>query len=628
MDEFPYEKIIESISKNISDALVNLDIEGNEKDIRNSIVPSKLYGDISSSICFSLSKKNSIKIEDIANKLKGEIKLPYLIDKVTIEGGFLNFHISKGSFAKESISFLIKNRNNVFPLNLIEGKTAMVEYPSVNPNKPWHIGHLRNALLGNAVSNIIEACGGKVLRTDYIDDLGLQIAESVWWHIKSKANFEQTVKFDHWLGEEYVKANNYIEEHKEVAEKEINTLLSLMEQDGTYESKIAHDIANECVKAQYKTAYDYGIYHDLMVWESDIVRDNLLGKSLDMLIHNGFAKKVESGNYKDCIVIDLSSIKNLPKEFKGLQESTKVLIRSNGVPTYLAKDIAFHMWKFGIIEDSLKYTLFVEKQPNGKPLYSTGYNGTQRKFGPIDLCINIIDARQSYPQTLLRLAFESINKNTIAENIKHLAYGSVEIESGTLSGRKGTWIGYSADELLEEAKNKALKSIKDKFEFSKEEQERIAKSVGLAAIKFEFLKLNPDKEIIFSWGRALNFEGNSGPYLQYTYARASRIIEDAGNLEYNYEHLVLLESSYEFELIKALSRVYPVFKKALNEYKPNIVVEYAIELADLFSKFYEHCPVLKADPDLRSARLMLLDSFMVIMAGVLKIIGIDVLNKM
>ncbi len=329
-----------------------------------------------------------------------------------------------------------------------------------------------------------------------------------------------------------------------------------------------------------------------MVWESDIVRKDLLSIAMKLLEQSGFVRKEQDGDFKGCIVIDLSSIKNLPNEFKGMKESVKVLVRSNGVPTYLAKDIAFHMWKFGIIEDPFHYSVFIERQPNGKPVYTTAEEGAKMQFNKADLAVNIIDVRQSYPQALLKLAFEAIGRADKSSSLQHLSYGEVEIESGGLSGREGTWLGYSADDLLEEAKKKALALIRGRFDFTSEEQERIAKNVALAAIKFEFLKVGIDKKIIFPW-EAFGLSGD-----------------------------------YDFELAKSISKLQYIMEKASSEYKPNLVVEYALELADNFSRFYENAPVLKAEPGVKEARLALLAAFSSTMKFVLGTIGVDALDKM
>ncbi|MGI0133366.1 MAG: arginine--tRNA ligase, partial [Candidatus Micrarchaeaceae archaeon] len=337
--------------------------------------------------------------------------------------------------------------------------------------------------------------------------------------------------------------------------------------------------------------------------------------------------RMESGDYKGCTVIDLNDVKGLPDEFKGMKETIKVLIRSDGTPTYIAKDIAFHMWKFGIISNTFRFGTFIEKQPNGKPILETASEGKEMGLANADMSINIIDVRQSYPQAVLKLAFKGIGRDDVADGIRHLAYGEVELETGALSGRKGTWIGFSADDLLAEARERSSKLIKAKFNFSDEEQNRISASVALAAIKFEFMRISPEKKIVFSWDRALNFEGNSGPYVQYMYARASRILEQAGKADKAVKTDQL--NTQEFALLKLLSKGHEIMEKAAREQRPNVITEYASELASGFSKFYEASPVLKAESgELKSLRLSITASVRETLGEMLSLLGIEPLERM
>ena len=343
-----------------------------------------------------------------------------------------------------------------------------------------------------------------------------------------------------------------------------------------------------------------------------------------------FIEKIESGEYKGCVAIDLSKIKNLPKEFQGLKENVKVLIKSDGTPTYVAKDIAFHMWKFGILKNTFKYKMFVKKQENGEPIYTTYPEGEAMDFGNVRKTINVIDVKQSFPQDILKLAFRIMKRDDIADNIIHLAYGRVELEEGTLAGRKGTWMGNTADDLLEEATKKARALLTERFKLTKNEKEKVAKAVAVAAIKFEFLKMSPEKTIIFSWKWALSFEGNSGPYCQYTYARAIRLLEDSksdpksASIDFS-----LLNSDIEFNLIKLLSKEKEMVEKTANELRTNVLTDYAIDIASSFSKFYEAIPILKAEKEKeKEARLALTLTFANTMAGVLRLLGIEPIARM
>ena len=588
-----------------------------------SVEESKAFGDVSSSIALKIAKQSKSNPAEVAKKISASLKNPEYVTKITNENGFINFHFGRTQFANLFLNHVVLEKT-LKPVPL--GKKVVVEYPSVNPNKPWHIGHLRNALIGDCLANLYAACGYTVEREDYIDDLGLQVAEIVWWFQKNNISHSSSKKFDRMLGEEYVKVNEYITAHEQEAKPEVAKVLSLMEQHGTFESKLARDISSQAVAAQYQTAFAFGIYHDLMVWESDIVRERLLDKAMEILKRSGFAKLETEGDYKGCIIINLKESSAGSKEFAGIANAVKVLIKSDGNATYLAKDIAFHMWKFGVLDDNFKYSKFMDKQPNGEPIYATAPEGSKIAIDTASAAVNVIDVRQTHPQAIMKMAFESIGKKAIAESIRHIAYGEVELESGGLSGRKGNWMGYSADEILQEAINRARKLITSRFEYQEGEREKIARAVALSAIKFEFLKYGIEKKIVFAWDKALNFEGGSGPYHQYMCARANRIIEEGASITAKSDTSEL--NDYEFGLLKRISMAQEIIEKACAEGKPNIVTDYLNVLSSEFSKFYENCPVLKAEERKKGLRLEITGLFAETSAKMLGILGIEALSRM
>jgi arginyl-tRNA synthetase len=204
----------------------------------------------------------------------------------------------------------------------------------------------------------------------------------------------------------------------------------------------------------------------------------------------------------------------------------------------------------------------------------------------------------------------------------------VALEEGAVSARKGTGTGYSADELLREATGKALTLIKDRFDFDSSEQEKIARNVALSAIRFEYLKVSPERKVVFSWSKALDLEGNSGPYAQYTYARATRILENAKAVESRDVNFSKITDA-EFDLVKLISRAGAIMEKTCNEYRPNVITEYVNAMAHTFATFYEQSPVLKAESeDLKRSRLALVSAFIHTMKGALGILGIEPLGRM
>ncbi|MGD0729006.1 MAG: arginine--tRNA ligase [Candidatus Micrarchaeaceae archaeon] len=599
------------------------------ENLENSVDFSKAFGDISSSISFRLAKLHNKDPNLIANEIKGKIGKIECVEKITVEKGFINFHLDKNEFSRNVLDMSITGKDNKLS-EIGKNEKVIIEYTSANPIHPLHVGQLRNALLGDSISKICEACNYKVEREDYIDDFGLQMVQAMWGYLNLAEQMPEIndKKFDHRLGKLYVAANKHMELHD--IKTELSALTQLIEQDGTYESKITREVAEGCVRAQYETLFNYKIYHDVMVWESDIVKDKIFESAMHMLLQSGFIEKAKDGEYKDCIVMDLNKIKNIPKEFQGLKESTKVLVRSNGAPTYVAKDIAFHMWKLGVLDHQFKYIKFMEKQDNGLPLYSTSQTGAKMDFGNMQRAINIIDNRQSHPQEMLKLAFRGMGKDDVANNIIHLAYGRVELEEGALAGRKGTWIGNTADDVLEEAITKARTLIGSKLKLTPEEQKKVSEAVALSAIKFEFLKVAPEKNMTFSWEWALSFEGNSGPYAQYMHARATRILEEAPK-EFMNKNLSDMPAitEQEFALVKCLSRISIIAEKAAQELRPNIITEYINDLAYAFAAFYESSKILKADSNEEKIfRLKLTLAFKNSMKIMLGLLGIDALERM
>ena len=631
MEEQPYKKLHKSIYGALLNAIRASGYDVDESALRDSIEPSRNFGDVSTSIAQRIASAKGASAKEVAERIIAALKKPDAVESAEAANGFINFSLDRSKYCSSSIAQLLSS-GSIFASEAGASKKAIIEYPSINPAHPMHMGQVRNVLLGEAIANLMGRAGYAVEREDYIDDLGLQVAQVVWGltHMERLGmKFDPSKKFDHMIGEIYVAVNRMLKDDVSISE-EVNNLLLAIEQRGTYESKMAREMAENFVLAEYSTIISMGIYHDVLVWESDIVHEKLLESALKILEEKGITSKPADGKYANCIVIDHSKIAGIPDEFKGMKEGTKVLVRSNGAPNYLAKDIAFHMWKLGLIPDTFKYHKFMDQGAIKKPLYSTGESGVPMEFGRASRAVNTIDARQSYEQAMVKLAIRLVGGASYEESIKHVAYGVVELEDAALSGRKGTWVGYTCDDLLREAKEKAMKLITERFKLGDEEKEGIASDIGMSAIKYEFLKLSNDKTLTFSWQRALNFEGNSGPYCEYMYARSARLLEDAaakgfstGAMPEGYS-----VSDAEFMLVKHITYAQEMLEKAAREYKPNIIVEYVSKLATLFSKFYEEVPVLKAPDEARGFRLSIVKAFNMLMKEALLALGINPVARM
>ncbi len=629
MESSPYVQVKSLILDALQKAIASLGYP--QFELENTLTEPKANADFACSAAFRISKTAKKNPNEIASAIAAKIPEIKYVKKVTADNGFVNFHLDRGEFSGDVIKFALASPSAVVHSNIGNNTSLILEYVSVNPVHPWHIGHLRNALLGDALANMYQTCGYNVERQYYMDNLGLQASLGVWATMnKDKLHIEAdpTKRFDYFLGELYVSANRMLEKDPSL-NADTKNVLALMEQSGTYEANLAREMAEGFLNAERQTAFSYGIYQDVVIWESDIVGQRLLDKMLEILERKRLIKKPAEGKYKGCIVIELNDLKNLPKELTGLREDAKVLIRSDGSANYLAKDIAFHMWRFGLIENNFLFSKFIEKQPNGKPLYTTAPDGQKMDFGNADMAITMTDIRQNFEFLLLKVIFDSIGESKKANALKHIGYGVVELEGGSLSGRKGTWAGYTADDLLNEARERAEKAMKGSDEITKEEREKIAQKVGLGAIKFEFLKISPERKIVFSWDRALNFEGNSGPYCQYTYARATRIIEKSGVKIPSKFANDAFEDDATFQLIKTMSACQEMVEKACREDRPNVLTDYLIELSSAFSRFYESVQVLKEESSSkREGRIALIYAFRNVMKSTLAVLGIEAIERM
>ncbi len=586
-------------------------------------------GDMASSVAFKLARLLRQKPSDIAKAIASKAEPSGCLSRFEELNGYVNAFIEERAYTASVVSGVIKEGGSYGSSAMGRGGRVMVEFPSVNPNKQWHVGHLRNALLGDTICNLLAFCSFDAEREDYIDDLGLQIAETMWgWeHLSGRPD----KKLDLWLGEQYVEVNRRMAESPSV-KGEVEALLKRMEDVDSQELRaVRNEITEPCVLAQSETAFDYGVCHDVMVWESDIVRAQLLHKALELALEKGVVEKAGDGKYAGCIVVKLDRLSKYAKELEGAREDAKVIVRSNGVATYIAKDFAFHLWKFGLIDAAFKYKELVERQPNGRPLFSTASEGTAKEFGRARTAVNIIDASQRHEQLIMRLMFTLLGRGDIADNLVHLAYGRVRVAEGGLSTRKGTWQGkersYTADDLLREVRAKAHGIVSKSEKIEKiEDADGISSKVALAAIKFEFLRTAPEKEIVFSWEKALSFEGNSGPYCLYTYARASRILEKAGaaGLPKAYPNV---SRGHDFELVKLMGRFQETAEKACGEYRPNVITDYLLDLASEFSKFYEAMPVLKGGESMEE-RLAIVSAFRQVMRNALALLGIGIVERM
>ncbi|MEM4348791.1 MAG: arginine--tRNA ligase [Candidatus Anstonellaceae archaeon] len=600
-----------SLKQELADAIAQAAGCSIQEALQSIELPKKQFGDLACTVAFSLAKKGHESPSEIAKNIKERIGPHPWIAKVETEGPYINFFLSEEFFFRllEAVS---KSCESFGRGKKKEGK-IIVEFPSVNPNKPWHVGHLRNAILGDAVASLLEFCGYQVERIDYIDDLGLQVAQSFWGY-KALGNKPEG-KLDLWLGMQYVQVSRLFEQDSNV-QAQVRQILKKMEEGIEPEASECRQLVEQCVAAQYETAFKFGIYHDALIFESDIVK-TIFEEGMRMLKESKAVVFESEGKNAGCWVARLPL-----EEFSKMESPDKVLIRSDGTATYTGKDVIFQMWKFGLLSSDFKYEDFI-LQPNGKVCKKTCGSGRSESFGKATKVINVIGMEQTYPQKVIKGILELLGYKSQAENSIHLSYEHVWLEEEHFSGRQGTWIGYTADELYQEGIKKASAKIKEQNEDSKRSQ--IASAVAVAAIRFSFLRTTPEKKIVFKWEEALSLEGDSAPYALYAYARAHKIFSKAGKGA----PAQLQLSENEKELLKKIMLLEPVLESAAAQLRPHAVAEYCLELATSYNKFYSTCPIISCeDEKIKANRLAINFAAMTVLKNALGSIGIQVLEEM
>ncbi|HDJ96820.1 MAG TPA: arginine--tRNA ligase, partial [Candidatus Aenigmarchaeota archaeon] len=501
-----------------------------KEEVKLETPPHEDFGDLATNVCFQIAKKLKKHPQQVAEEIVKKMKIPKdsLIKRVEAKAGYINFFFDWDKIAGIVLKDVLSLKEN-YGKPVVKKKRIMVEHTSVNPNKAIHIGHARNACLGDFLARILRWCNNEVIVANYIDDTGNQVADIVvGFKFLDFPEEKKGVKFDHYCGDEvYVKVNKMYKEKPELLEKR-RLVMKKIEEGNNEIAKYAKAVAEKVLIHQLKTLWRLGIFYDLLNWESDILHTNLWNIAFRLLKKQGYVYYARRGRNKGCWLLKLS---HLP-EFKGLENPDKILVRSDGTVVYAGKDIAYAMWKHGLLEDVFNYKRFV-KQPNGKDLWETTSEGGEKnypKFNNVDVSINVIDVRQSYEQSVVATALKMIGHGK--KKYVHYAYEVVSLSRNTanklgiefdeskqfvhMSGRRGWFV--NADILLDALYKKAYEETKKRNpKASKEFLQNVAEAIAVSTFRYEMLKVSPEKIIVFDIDDATKLEGDTAPYIQYAY---------------------------------------------------------------------------------------------------------------
>ncbi len=549
---------------------VNLGIE--EIQTRIEIPQSSEIGDYAFP-CFFLAGKLKSNSHQIALELREEIGNPGKeFERIEVSGAYINFFLNKETFTKEVLNEVFKKEKDFGKIENKKPKKVVIEFPSPNTNKPLHLGHLRNMAIGESISRVKEFANDKVIRVNLNNDRGIHICKSMLAYKKFGKNAKPKGKSDHAVGDYYVMFSKKVADNPNL-EAEAQEMLRKWEQ-GDEETKSLWKKMNKWALEGFDETYNvFGIKHDKEYFESDIYDE---GKKI---VEEGLKKKVFEKKTDGAVVI------NLEKE--GLGE--KVLLRADGTAIYITQDIQ----------------LAKEKEKNYNP----------------DESIILTANEQDYHFNVLLTILKKLGYK-FADYTKHTSYGMVFLPEGKMKSREGTVV--DADDLIEKVKELVKKHIKKNKKLPKREIESRSLKIALAAIKYWLLKIEMKKDTTFYPKESINFEGNTGPYLLYTYARANSILEKSKKNKKIPGKINLGEKDYE--LAKKINQFKEVVSNSYRELNPSLIANYSYELAKTFNEFYHSSKVINSNEE--EFRLALVDATKVILKNSLSLLGIETIEKM
>ena len=583
MDDFRSE-----IQEKVSAALKDMGSEGAEFVIE----ASTMEGVDMAVPCFPLAKAMRKAPQMISDDLASRIQPSGMISKVSSVNGFLNFNIDPSALIRSTLDEIVRCQSCYGSMPSF-GITVNVEHTSTNPTGPIHVGRARNPIIGDTLARCLKRCGHKVTTEYYVNDVGKQVVVLTWGvnnvsdeeaaknseeHMKEIGqNEKERDKTDHRLVAKYRVANKRMESDPAVQE-EIADMMRRFEQGDKEVIDTVRHTAEIMLDGLRETLGNINVVLDRYTWESQYIADGSARDVVEKLKKSKYAGQTEDGAW----FVDL-------KDFGVQGKNTKfTFTRSDGTTLYTTRDLAYHLDKF-TRADRLIDVL-----------------GEDQKLGSKQLCS----------------ALEILGNEKLPEP---LFYAFVSLPEGKMSTRKGVVV--YLDDLIDEAVARAYEEIKSRRKEMPEDRMReIAKIVGVAAVRFNIIRVQPEKQFVFKWEDALNFDGNSGPYLQYVHARACTMLKKAGEFEHDTDPAKFVEPT-ELNLIKTLARYEDVLKTAGNDMRVHMLPAYGHELASAFNQYYADVSILNSN-EKRNARLTLVECAKTVLADVLDCLGMGAPEEM
>ncbi len=601
---------------------------GAEEGVPAAVEPSALEsaGDLSSPIAFRLAKVLRRPPALIAEELARRLEPPRHTAEVTVTGGgYVNLRIEMAGYASEVVGAALGWGEVVAEAHQ-PGPKVVVEHTATNPNKAAHVGHLRNACIGDTVARLLRAQGQKVEVQNYIDDTGVQVADVLVGIRELGLSPAPGEPFDRFCSRCYVEVFHRYEAEPQLLELRRETLRQIESRHGEV-AQAAKQLTSRIVDAHLRTMARAGIGYDLLTWESDILELGFLGRALDLMEEGGVTVKVSNGPLAGCLVLPMTEGETDPETGEA-----KVLLKSDGIATYTAKDIAYHLWKFGLLGLDFHYRPWAPGGPATSSAQPSDEDLDPASFGRAGRVVNVIDQRQSAPQKVVREALRRLGHEPQAAQLHHLAYEvvalspraaaalGVQTEPGrtmyALSGRHGIEVG--ADDLLDAAVRLVRPKARD---------QRTAEVLAASAVRYYLLRFGLNSIINFDFEEALRTSGDTGVYLQYAHARACGILRRVEPVEADPGAFRLGPEGRR--LVKQIAALPRAVAEAASSLSPSSFAGYTFELATAFNDYYEHTDRLYRveDPSLRAQGRQLVDALRATLARSLQLLGLEPLER-
>jgi arginyl-tRNA synthetase len=608
------------------------------------------FGELAIPVAFQLARMLKQAPKAIAAKLVADLGPIDGVSAMEVAGnGYINVRFDRGTYgaavlraAGESVA--------------AAGGKIIVEHTNINPNKAAHIGHLRNAILGDTFVRMLQALGHNVEVQNYIDNTGVQVADVVagFRHLENKSAEDvraliarPDVRFDYYCWDLYAQISQHFKDRSEDLAWRTEVLHAIEANTGD-EAEIAHTVADAIVHAHLATMLRLGIEYDVLPRESEILQLQFWATAFELLKQRKAIYFETEGKNKGCWVMPGSAFSDSTDE-----EDSKVIVRSNGTVTYVGKDIAYQLWKFGLLGKDFYYRRW-HRYPDGHEVWASNDQASEEgapSFGKGERVYNVIDSRQSYLQDVVVAGLRALGFHEQADRSIHFSYEIVALSQRTcvemgielseedkrrphveVSGRKG--LGVKADDLIDRLIENAIEEVNSRHAEAPAGQRReVATHIATGALRYFMLKFTRNSVIAFDFQEALSFEGETGPYVQYAAVRARNILrklEERGETlpdfarELNeYSMARQLESEDFWQLLLIASKADAAIERAVASGEPAHVARYAFQLSQAFNNFYHEYPVIhEENHERRTFLLWMCDYFRRQLERTLDVLGI------